>query len=94
MAPLFDHNISLLPYAEEGEFVYGGDYLRRKGPRIGDDWIKTAAMCLDSKTRKNLIQLSDFRFERHAKYNLPDWRLDALEGLIRTNIQKILNFPN
>lgn len=94
MAPLFDHNISLLPYAEEGEFVYGGDYLRRKGPRIGDDWIKTAAMCLDSKTRKNLIQLSDFRFKRHAKYNLPDWRLDALEGLIRTNIQKILNFPN
>ena len=94
MAPLFDHNISLLPYAEEDEFEYGGDYLRRKGPRIGDDWIKIAAMCLDAKTRKNLIQLSDFRFERHTKYNLPEWRLDALEKLIHTNIQKILNFPN
>ena len=51
MAPLFDHNVSLLPYAEEGEFGYGGDYLRMKGPRIGDDWVKTAAMCLDAKTR-------------------------------------------
>ena len=94
MAPLFDHNISLLPYAEEGEFEYGGEYLRRKGPRIGDDWIKTAAMCLDTETRKNLIRLSDFRFERHAKYNLPEWRLTDLEKLIHTTIQRILKFPD
>lgn len=94
MAPLFDHNVSLLPYAEEGEFGYGGDYLRRKGPRIGDDWVRTAAMCLDAKTRKVLIQLSDFRFERHAKYNLPEWRLNDLEELIHTVIQRILRFPN
>ncbi len=94
MAPLFDHNISLLPYAEEGEFEYGGEYLRRKGPRIGDDWIKTAARCLDTETRKNLIRLSDFRFERHAKYNLPEWRLTDLEKLIHTIIQRILNFPD
>ncbi len=94
MAPLFDHNISLLPYAEEGEFEYGGEYLRRKGPRIGDDWIKTAAMCLDTETRKNLIRLSDFRFERHAKYNLPEWRLTDLEKLIYTTIQRILKFPD
>lgn len=94
MAPLFDHNVALLPYAEEGEFEYGGDYLRQKGPRIGDDWIRTAAMCLDAKTRKVLIQLSDFRFERHNKYNLPDWRLGALEELIHTSIRKILSFPD
>ena len=94
MAPLFDHNISLLPYAEEGEFVYGGDYLRRKGPRIGDDWVRTAAMCLDGKTRRVLIHLSDFRFEKHGKYNLPDWRLRDLEELIHITIQRILNFPN
>ncbi len=94
MAPLFDHNISLLPYAEEGEFGFGGEYLRRKGPRIGDDWIKTAAMCLDSQTRKSLLRLSDFRFDRHGKYNLPEWRLRDLEELIHTTIQKILSFPN
>lgn len=94
MAPLFDHNVALLPYAEEGEFAYGGDYLKRKGPRIGDDWIRTAAMCLDAKTRKVLIQLSDFRFEKHSKYNLPDGRLKALEELIHKSIQKILSFPD
>ncbi len=94
MAPLFDHNVSLLPYAEEGEFGYGGNYLRMKGPRIGDDWVKTAAMCLDAKTRKNLIHLSDFKFERHRNYNLPDWRLQDLENLIHTTTQKILSFPS
>lgn len=94
MAPLFDHNVALLPYAEEGEFEYGGEYLRHKGPRLGDSWIKTAAMCLDSKTRKSLTHLSDFRFERHSKYNLPDWRLQELERLIQKTIQKILSFPD
>lgn len=94
MAPLFDHNVALLPYAEAGEFEYDGDYLKRKGPRIGDDWIRTAAMCLDAKTRKVLIQLLDFRFEKHSKYNLPDWRLKALEELIHKSIQKILSFPD
>ncbi len=94
MAPLFDHNVALLPYAEEGEFEYGGEYLRQKGPRLGDSWIKTAAMCLDSKTRKSLVRLSDFRFERHSKYNLPDWRLKDLERLIQKTIQKILSFPD
>lgn len=94
MAPLFDHNVSLLPYAEEGDFEFGGAYLRQKGPRLGDNWIKTAAMCLENETRKRLIHLADFKFKKHSKYNLPDWRLRELEALIQKTIQKILSFPD
>lgn len=90
MAPMFDHNIALLPYAEEEDFAKIDDYLSMKGPRLARNWNTTAASCLDSRTKKVLINLSDFKFERHPRYNLPDWRLEALENLIHRNIQEIL----
>ena len=36
-APLFDHNISLLPYGEEENFADIDNYLSMKGPRLYDD---------------------------------------------------------
>lgn len=92
MAPLFDHNISLLPYAEEKQFENIDKYLEYKGPRLANSWVKSAAMCLTSATRKTLIDLRDFEFEKHSKYNLPDWRLDYLNKIVRKMINDILNF--
>lgn len=92
MAPLFDHNISLLPYAEEEEFKDIDEYMEQKGPRLADSWVRSAAMCLTSDIRKVLIDLMDFEFEKHAKYNLPDWRLDYLNKIVRKMINDILNF--
>lgn len=93
MAPLFDHNVSLLPYAMErdGDFSYEGKYFREKGPRIGDEWVKPAAMCLTSDMRKIVIELADFSFEKHHKYNLPDQRLEALEAIIRQQAKAVLS---
>lgn len=91
-APLFDHNLALLPYAEEpSEFEFNGEYYREHGPRIGDDWIPSAVACLTPKTRKVLINLRDFQFDRHAKYNLPEWRLEALEKEMHDTIASILD---
>lgn len=90
MAPLFDHNISLLPYAEEEDFGKLEDYLSIKGPRIGDDFYKTARYCLTPETRKALINLKDFKFKRDSKLNLPEWRLEFLEKFVQENIQKVL----
>lgn len=92
MAPLFDHNVSLLPYAVEDDFQDIEKYLINKGPRIGNDWIPIAAFCLDPDLRRTLINLSDFKFKRHKKHNLPEWRLEALENIIHRNIERILSF--
>lgn len=89
MAPLFDHNISLLPYAMKEDFI-DSRYVGLKGPRIGESWAKDAYICMDSKMRKILINLLDFKFEKHKKFNLPDWRLEALERMIHNNIKEIL----
>ena len=91
MAPLFDHNLALLPYAvEPEEFTYGGTYYREHGPRIGDNWVNIAVACLTQETRKTLIQLREFTFEKHPKYNLPDWRLEALTNEMHAIIDAIL----
>lgn len=91
MAPLFDHNLALLPYAvEPEEFTYGGTYYKEHGPRIGDDWVNIATACLTPETRKVLIELREFAFEKHPKYNLTDWRLEALTAEMHAIIDAIL----
>lgn len=90
-APLFDHNLALLPYAEnETELEFNGEYYKSQGPKIGEDWIRIAVACLSAKTRRVLVNLCDFRFERHNKYNLPEWRLEALEKTIHCVIDAII----
>lgn len=91
MAPLFDHNLALMPYAiDADELTFGSEYYREHGPRLGDEWVKAAAMCLTSKTRKLLIDLHDFKFEKHRKLNLPDWRLESLTAMLHDTIEAIL----
>lgn len=91
MAPLFDHNLALMPYAiDADELTFDSEYYREHGPRIGDEWVKAAAMCLTSKTRKLLIDLHDFKFEKHRKLNLPDWRLESLTVMLHDTIEAVL----
>lgn len=88
-APLFDHNLSLLCYALEEDFK-SDVYLKKLGPRIGNKFIDDARACLTTSMRKRLINIKDFKFERHPKYNLPEWRLELLESLINKQIDLIL----
>lgn len=75
---------------EPDEFTYGGTYYREHGPRIGDNWVNIAVACLTPETRKTLIGLREFAFEKHPKYNLPDWRLEALTAEMHAIIDAIL----
>ena len=91
MAPLFDHNLALMPYAiDADELTFDSEYYREHGPRIGDELVKAAAMCLTSKTRKLLSDLHDFKFEKHRKLNLPDWRLESLTVMLHDTIEAVL----
>lgn len=94
MAPLFDHNVSLLAYAVEkdGDLDYDGAYFKEKGPRIGDSWILDAYICMTPEIRRVLVGFTDSQFERHPKYNLPESRLEALEKIIRRQAAEILSY--
>lgn len=91
-APLFDHNVAMLPYAEKEDFENVEEYLKQKGPRLSREWLKTAAYCMTSECKKALINLHGFEFERHPKYNWQEWRIKAMEQLINQNIETILSY--
>ena len=88
-APLFDHNLSLLCYAIK-EDLDGDKYIKQLGPRIGNEFVSDSRECLTPEMRRKLIDLKGFKFKKHPKYNLPDWRLEVLEKLINNQIDLIL----
>lgn len=87
MAPLFDHNVSLLCYAEEKDF--NEVYLKSRYPRIGMSFVDNAKIFLYSNAERRLINMKGFRFDR-GKIALPEWRLKKLEDLINHQIELIL----
>lgn len=88
MAPLFDHNVSLLCYAEEDDF--NESYLSSRLPRLGPGFIADAKLLLTPELKKRLINLKGFSFSRGEKLSLPEWRLEKLEQLIAQQINAIL----
>lgn len=90
MAPLFDHNIAMLCYAEQDDFNQIGQYLAEKGPKIGNTFVSDARDLLYPGMRRKLQNLYGFKFERHPKFNLPEERLTALEEVINRQIKLIL----
>lgn len=90
MAPVFDNNQNLLPYAEEEEFNDLDNYLKMKGPRIGTDFIPVARYSLTPEIRSDLINLKGFKFKRDDHFNLDEERLVRLENLVEKQIRLIL----
>lgn len=88
-APLFDHNRSLLCYAEHEDFNV--DYVNSRSPRIGYDFILDAKLLpIPSDVRKRLIHMKGFRFNSVGKIELPEWRLRKLEQVVNNQIDKLL----
>jgi len=89
MIPLFNHNISLLCYAEMQDFR-SADYLETRFPCIGKDFVKDARQLLSTRFRRRLCDLEDFRFQRDPLYNLPSERFEVLESIINKRIREIV----
>lgn len=88
MAPLFDHNISLLCYAEEEDF--NDKYVESRLPRFGQTFIQNAKLFLGFGAHRKLINMQNFKFERNTKLGLPEWRLKKLEKLVQNQVKLLL----
>jgi hypothetical protein len=92
-APLFDHGNALFNYAgqdalssEEAFAEYANTLL----PCVYDDFIGSAKTVLTPNNREGLRKLLDFKFAKHAKYNLPAKRLKLIEEQIRERARLLL----
>lgn len=91
MAPVFDNNQALLPYAEEEDFgERRKEYLASRPPRIGDDFNAIAHDLLTPSITADLKNLKGFKFDRGVSYPLPERRLEALEEIVNMQIDNIL----
>lgn len=91
-APLYDHNLQLLPYAYESDLIDINEYCDKVGisPQLYDDFIYIARQFLTKSQKDRLNNMTDFRFRKHTVYNLQDDRLDKISAMIKNQVDKLL----
>ncbi len=90
MAPVFDHNRSLLPQLDNDQLAMPDRYLKHCRPRLGRDFLLTARGLLTDDIRRDLKRLEGFEFRQHPAIYAEQERLDALGGIVRAQIKDIL----
>ena len=90
MAPIYDHNRSLLFDLDQSQFDRVDWYIQKCKPRIGSDFISTAKGLLTDSIRNDLKNLRGFRFEQHETIHAEQWRLDKLSEVVNSQIEIIL----
>lgn len=90
MAPVFDHNRSLLPELDNDQLTDPAWYLERCRPRLGRDFILNARGLLTASIRRDLERLQEFSFRQHPAIRAEQERLDALGSIVRKRIKDIL----
>ena len=91
MAPVFDHNRSLLPELDNAQLADPAWYLRRCKPRLGQDFLRNAKGLLTDAIRQDLIELKDFTFQQHPGIHAEQTRLDALSKIVQEQVRLILS---
>ena len=91
MAPVFDHNRSLLPELDNDQLADPAWYLRRCKPRLGQDFIRNAKGLLTGEIRRDLTELRDFTFRQHPRIHAEQERLDALSRIVQEQVRLILS---
>ena len=90
MAPIYDNNVSLLPYAMESDFSDIDSYLKEHNTRLGSDWVTVAKNALTPRLRSILINLKGYAFRYNGCEKFPRERVKRLERLVNRQINSIL----
>ena len=90
MAPVFDLNMSLLPYVIKEEMLNIGDKLEEYGPRIGEDFTRIGQQAMTSETEKILRGLKGFQFSFQGDDTFPKERVKFLETMVNKKESEVL----
>lgn len=90
LAPLFDHGCSLLYQAMKNDFEDIEAYAATQLPRTYNNFVKDIAPYIGEQQRSKIRKALNFSFEKHSRYNWPQWRLKELENLIHKQAQRLL----
>ena len=91
MAPVFDLNLSLLPYIERSDWEQIGTKMRDYGPVIGEDFTRIGQQAMTSEIRALLIEMKSFQFSFHGDDKFEPKRVKLMEQMIHRQIEALLS---
>ena len=91
MAPIFDLNLSMLPYVSMKDFDNIGDKLFEYAPVLGDDFTRIGQMAMNNALRGRVKTICDFSFAFRGDDVFTPERVKAMEGIIRRQAQALLS---
>ena len=91
MAPVFDFNLAMFPYADWYEgFPDMDDWILKRGPQIGPDYYSTAQALMTPAIRSELINLKDLELEVETDDKFDAMRLKIVNKFKNIQIDRIL----
>ena len=91
MAPIFDFNLSLFPYASEAELSNPGDMVLQYAPIIGNDFTRIGQQAMTDGIRKNVKELRNFQFSFRGDKKFTESRVRLLESIVDRQIEAVLS---
>ena len=91
MAPVFDLNLSLLPYVSMDDFNNIGDKLYEYAPILGDDFTRLGQIAMNNIIRDRVKDMKDFSFSFRGDDTFSPERVKALESIVRKQAEAILS---
>lgn len=95
MAPVFDNNLSFYPGRRlspaEDFYRSAREELR---PAIGGDFLLVAREAMTPAIRKQVANLANFRFDRHALRGMPEERIDVMERILAEQVAVLTSEPS
>lgn len=91
MAPVFDLNLSMLPYVSMSDFDNIGDKLFEYAPVLGDDFTRIGQMAMNDTLRDRVKTICDFSFAFRGDDIFTPERIKALEAVVRKQAEALLS---
>ena len=91
MSPVFDLNLSMLPYVEMSEFENIGDKLFGYAPKLGNDFTRIGQIAMNDVIRDRLKDITDFSFSFRGDSKFTEKRVRLLEEIVRKQAEAILS---
>lgn len=91
MAPVFDLNLSMLPYVSMSDFENIGDKLFEYAPVLGDDFTRIGQMAMNDTLRDRVKAICDFSFAFRGDDTFTPDRVKAVEAVIRKQAAALLS---
>lgn len=89
-APLFDHGLSLFNYGMQDDFENLDAYAKTRLSAYGVPFENIVKEFCTAHQREQLRHMFDFTFDRDKTYNLPVWRLKAIETFLRQRASQLI----